>query len=176
MSWLDVLVVGFVVFFIWTGYSRGMIMEFFEFMIFSVNVVLSTHLYGFLSNLFVTFIHTPSLVASVISYLFFFSIVAVVLWVLAGKSEIAANIPPSFELGRLAGAFFAFVKAVLLAWAIFFGVSLIPLTDESKLVLHNSPTVHGVQSITLMVDSVLETLGSSRAYHTIHPLIQQSVF
>lgn len=175
-SWIDFFILVAAVFFIWSGSSRGVIMELFEFLIVTLNVLLCSHLYGPLSYFFVTFIHTPSLVASVISYVFFFLLFAVILWILAGKAQIAANIRDSVGPNRFGGAVFGFLKGLLIVWAFLFALAQIPLSKDSLDVLHASPTVQAVQSLTGPIDSALETAGSKRAYHTMHPLLMKSVF
>jgi uncharacterized membrane protein required for colicin V production len=116
------------------------------------------------------------MVASVISYALFFVIIAVALWVLAGTAEPRLNLPPSSLIYRWGGMMFGFLKGVVVIWGFIFLISQIPMTDDSLQVLHSSPAVHAIQSITMTVDTTLGTCGSQRAYHTLHPLIAKSIF
>jgi len=156
--------------------ARGIIMEFFEFLIVTFNVVLCTHFYGALEGLLHSLFGTPSMIAGILSFFVFYLIFSCALWIIAGNLEAKANIPPSFGVNRMGGAFFGFIKgAVVIWWGLFF-LSLVPMTKDSRELLHNSPTINTIQSMTPSIDNCLEFGGSARAYRVLHPWLMESVY
>lgn len=175
MSGADFFIIIVVAILTWVGATRGVIKEFFELMIVTLDVLLCTHLYGPLSDLLVK-AKLPVMTASTISYLFLFLLIAFTLWVVAGKAEASANIPPRNGGNQFGGALMAFVKSCILIWALLFMISTIPMTDNGKAFFAGSFCVRTLESLNPVVDQAFYAAGSERTYRWLHPRIKKFRF
>ena len=176
MTGADFFVFFIVLFFLWVGYQRGIIKEFFEFLILTVNVLICSWFYGPLSNLITQYLHIPVMTASVLCCLILFTAAAFIVWVLSGKAEAAANIPPSNSGSRLGGAVFGFAKGILIAWYLLLILSLIPYSSNGLKFFSDSEGVKIVQKLNPVMNELFHAAGSPRAYRFLHPMIENSNF
>jgi uncharacterized membrane protein required for colicin V production len=160
----------------WAGTTRGVIKEFFEFLIVTINPILCSYLYGPVGNLLTRYAHVPKGIAAIISFLFFFLLFAFILWVLAGNTEASANIPPHNGLNQLGGLVFALAKALVMIWVVLLGFSLIPMTKTGRAFFSKSFSVRMIESLNPTLDEILYATASRQAYQFIHPKIKKFNF
>ena len=158
------------------GSLRGIIKEFFELLIVSAGVLITTFIYPPISDLFVTYLHSPVLVASTVSFFAIFAVIAVTLWIYAGKAEIAANVPHTNIFNRIGGTFLALCKGAILLWALLFLFGVVDTDKDSRAFFRGSMSVVKIQELSPLIDNMFDTLGSRRAFRSILPLIKKSVF
>ncbi|MCL5055617.1 MAG: CvpA family protein [Firmicutes bacterium] len=176
MTGADFFILFILLFFLWVGYQRGIIKEFFEFLILTVNVLICSWFYGPLSDLIAKYLHLPVMTSSVLCCFILFLILAFAVWVLSGKAEAAANIPPSHSGSRLGGAVFGFAKGALIAWYLLLILSLIPYSPNGLKFFSDSEGVKIVQNLNPVMNEFFHAAGSPRAYRFLHPLIKNSNF
>jgi uncharacterized membrane protein required for colicin V production len=176
MTGADFFIIFIVLFFLWSGSHRGIIKEFFEFFILTANILICSWIYGPISDLLVKFAHFPAMTASVLVFIVLFLVAAFVVWVISGKVEVAANIPPSNGPYRFGGAVIGFAKGILITWYLLLVLSFIPYTLNGIRLFSDSEGVQIVQSLNPIMDSILQAGGSARAYRFFHPLIKDSNF
>jgi len=176
MNWLDVALILGLVAFIWEGKERGIIMEIFEILIITLNPLLCTHLYPFISHPVIAHTIIPALYVNIVSFIFFFAIISMILWVLAGKLELLLKAPPDSSLMQLGGMILGVLKGGIILWGVLFIIGQFHLQPRTRAYYHASYSVRKIQGFSGRVEEAIHTFGSERAYYYMVPRIHKAIF
>lgn len=176
MTWVDVCVVLFILIVIQVGMNRGFIKEVFDILTIVGSFLIATHCFYWIGVLLRKVVPIPLAFANGIGFTLVFALFGVIFVYLGGALDLVAKIPGISLLNKAAGSFVAVIKGIVIVWTFFLLLSMLPLSDNGRNLLHHSVTVRLVQATTGMFHQVIKTAASWRTYNMLGPAINKSRF
>jgi uncharacterized membrane protein required for colicin V production len=149
LSLSDFLILGVIAFFAFSGFMRGALRALFSTLRVYFSFIITTFFYERAALPLQAILSLPSWLARMISFIFIFGLIIVLIWLIGAIviKRISKPPPTGNALDKIAGIILGVIEGVLITSIIIMCINFYPGSSETSLPMENSITYRFVKSI-----------------------------